>query len=325
MPLLALSINEGYHVGPPPDEQIFAALTIKASRALYGDALTEAACIEELQNCITKGVWECLDPDHNPLGAIPSKMFLTPKKLPNGDIERIKGRVVAGGHRQDRSLFNDNEISSPTVALTSVLTMASLAAREGHYIMTFDHKAAYLNATMKGPDVQMMLTPEVADILCSIDPTYRKFQRKDKKITVRLKKALYGCIQSAVLWYEELASTLERIGFVKNPYDICSFDRVRGHTTDRILVYVDDLFITSENQEILQTIADALKTSYGGITTTKGLHHAFLGIQWDFTIPGQVSLMMEGYISNVLTKYKISKTSISPATDNLFRSDRNNP
>ena len=61
------SINEGYQVGPPPDEQIFAALTIKASRALYGDVLTDAACIEELQNCITKGVWECLDLDYNPL------------------------------------------------------------------------------------------------------------------------------------------------------------------------------------------------------------------------------------------------------------------
>ena len=88
------------------------ALTIKASRALDGDALTEAACIEELQSCITKGVWECLDPNHNPRGAIPLKMFLTPKELSNGNIDRIKGRVVAGGHRQSRSLFNDNEISS---------------------------------------------------------------------------------------------------------------------------------------------------------------------------------------------------------------------
>ena len=59
--------------------------------------------------------------------------------------------------------------------------MASLASRDGHYVMTLDHKAAYLNATMKGPKVEMMLTPEVADILCSLDPTYRKFQRKDKK------------------------------------------------------------------------------------------------------------------------------------------------
>jgi hypothetical protein len=186
-------------------------------------------------------------------------MFLTPKKLPNGKIDKIKGRVVAGGHRQDRSLFNDNEISSPTVALTSVLAMASLAARDGHHVMTLDHKAAYLNATMTGPTVEMMLTPEIAGILCRVDPMYRKFLRPDKKILVRLKKALYGCIQSAVLWYNELALTLERIGFNKNQYDICSFDRVRGNTTDRILVYVDDLFITSRDQEVLRSIGEALK------------------------------------------------------------------
>ena len=115
------------------------------------------------------------------------------------------------------------------------------------------------------------------------------------------------------------------MGFIKNPYDICSFDRVRGDTTDRILVYVDDLFITSRDEEILQSIADALKDSYGGITTTTGLQHDFLGIHWDFTTPGQVSLSMEGYISDVLTKYKVSKTCISPATDNLFRCDHNSP
>lgn len=187
-------INKGYQVGPPPDTQIFAALTIKASRALYGDALTDAACADELQNCITKGVWECLDPKYNPKGAIPSKMFLTPKKLPNGEIDKVKGRVVAGGHRQDRSLFNDNEISSSTVALTSVLAMAPLAARDSHYVMTLDHKAAYLNATMEEPMVEMMLTPEIAGISCGTDPVYRKFLRPDKRFTVRLKKALYGCI-----------------------------------------------------------------------------------------------------------------------------------
>ena len=319
------SINKGYQVGPPPDTQIFAALTIKASRALYGDALTDAACAEELQNCITKGVWECLDPKYNPKGAIPSKMFLTPKKLPNGEIDKIKGRVVAGGHRQDRSLFNDNEISSPTVALTSVLAMASLAARDSHYVMTLDHKAAYLNATMEGPMVEMMLTPEIAGILCGIGPVYRKFLRPDIKITVRLKKVLYGCIQSAVLWYNELASTLERIGFTKNQYDICSFDRVRGNTTDRILVYVDDLFITSRDEQVLKYIADALKTSYGGVTVRTGLEHDFLGIHWDLRTPGQVSLSMDGYVTDVLTKYKVTKTSMTPATDSLFKSDPLSP
>ena len=161
-----------------------------------------------------------MDPQYKPIGAIPSKIFLTPKKLPNGEIDKIKGRVVAGGHRQDRSLFHDKEVSSPTVALTSVLAMASLAAHKGHHVMTLDHKAAYLNAIMLGSRVEMMLTPEVAEIMCRLDPTYRQYVRTDKKITVRLKKALYGCIQSAVLWYNELASTLDSMGFEKNPYDI---------------------------------------------------------------------------------------------------------
>ena len=145
-------------------------------------------------------------------------MFLTPKTLPDGKLHRVKGRIVSGGHRQDRSLYEDSEISSPTVALTSVLAMAALAAHEGHYIMTLDHKAAYLNAKMLGPPVEMMLSPEVAEILCGIDTKYLQFLRPDKKIAVRLKKALYGCVQSAVLWYNELTSTLEELGYRRNPY-----------------------------------------------------------------------------------------------------------
>ena len=105
---------------------IFSALTMKEARSLYGDALIDAASTEEVQTCIQKGVWECLGPNHPLIGAISSKMFLAPKKLPNGDIDKIKVRVVAGGHRLDRSLFQDSEISSPTVALTSVLAMAAI-------------------------------------------------------------------------------------------------------------------------------------------------------------------------------------------------------
>ena len=71
-------------------------------------------------------------------------MFLTPKSLPSGKLDRVKGRIVAGGQRQDKSLYEDKEISSPTVALTSVLITAALAAKEGKHVVTLDHKAAYL-------------------------------------------------------------------------------------------------------------------------------------------------------------------------------------
>jgi hypothetical protein len=243
------SINSGYNLSSQTAERhVFSALTMKAARTLYGDNLVDTASVEELKNCIQKEVWEYLDPEYTPRSPIPSKMFLTPKELPNGEIDKIKGRVVAGDRRQDRSLYQDSDISSPTVALTSVLSMAAIAARDSHCVMTLDHKAAYLNATMSGPPVEMMLSAEVAEILCKLDPTNNKFLRRDRRIAVRLKKALYGCIQCAVLWHKELASTLTAIGFAANPYDICSFQRVRDNTTDRVLVYVDDLFITSVNK-----------------------------------------------------------------------------
>jgi hypothetical protein len=41
-------------------------------------------------------------------------------------------------------------------------------------------------------------------MLLSIEPELEKFRNERGKMTVRLEKALYGCVQSAKLWYERL-------------------------------------------------------------------------------------------------------------------------
>jgi hypothetical protein len=315
-----------YELRPSTKEKhVYSTLSIKAARRIYGEELSDKATREELMTCIEKDVWECLDATYITKNAIPSKMFLTPKTLPNGKLDRVKGRIVAGGHRQDKSLYEDKEISSPTVALTSVLTMAALAAKERRHVMTLDHKAAYLNASMHGPPVEMLISPEVAEILCDIDNSYRKYVRADKKIAVRLKKALYGCVQSAMLWYNELTATLESMGFIRNPYDTCSFSRAQDGTHDRILVYVDDLFLTSASESRLQAIADTLQSQYSSVTYKTGMHHDFLGIHWDFSIPGQTSLSMDGYINDIITKYQVIKQCKTPATDRLFHTTPGSP
>ena len=278
----------------------FSTMSIKAARRVHGKDISDKGTRDELMTCIEKDVWECLDATYITKNAIPSRMFLTPKTLPDGELDRVKGRIVAGGHRQDRSLYEDKEISSPTVALTSVLTMTALAAKEGRHVMTLDHKAAYLNARTSSRDVN--LSRSCGDSF-DIDNSYRKYVSADKKIAVRLKKALYRCVQSAMLWYNELTATLENMGFNRNPYDTCSFSRAQEGSHDRILVYVDDLFLTSASKSRLQTIADTLKSQYKAVTYETGLHHDFLGIHWDFSIPGQASLSMDGYLNDIITKY----------------------
>ena len=300
------------------DHSIYAAMSIKEAMATYGRDPVALAGRTELLNCINKGVWEYLPTSYTPSRPIPSKLFLTPKHTAEGAFKLLKGRIVGGGHRQDITQFQDSEISSPTVALTSVMIVASIAAHLGHRVMTLDHTAAYLNADMKGHVVEMMLSPEVSTMLCDIEPDSKQFMRSNGKIYVRLKKALYGCVQSAVLWYNELKSSLLGMGFKENMYDICSFSRSRGTSTDRILVYVDDLLITSDSDQVLDEVDATLRGKYGGVTSKKGSVHDYLGIKWDFSNPGQVQLSMQGYVKDIFSKYKEAKPQRAPANENLF-------
>ena len=86
---------------------------------------------------------------------IPSKMFLKEKFLPNGNFEKLKSRLVAGGHRQDRSLFPD--VSSPTPQVSSVFTVATIAAKEERKVRVMHIGNAYLNADLVGEDVYMKI------------------------------------------------------------------------------------------------------------------------------------------------------------------------
>ena len=96
------------------------------------------------------------------------------------------------------------------------------------------------------------------------------YRRYNGTILVQLQKALYGCIQSAVLWYEELSSILEDFGYSRNPYDRCVFNKVSDKKTNTILVYVDDLLLTSSKQSDLDMVANALRDRYGGVTVKTG-------------------------------------------------------
>ena len=312
-------MNSGYNLRKSTNIQhVYSAMTIKAAASEYGQAIVTDAVTLELKHCISKHVFKGMGPSDNAYGSIPSKMFLTPKRLPSGALDKIKARLVAGGHRQDRSLYSDQETSSPTVSLTAVFAQAALAAHRGEHVLTLDHKAAYLNAKMKGPEIKMMLSKEVSEILCDINKEYKTYRRANGTILVQLQKALYGCIQSAVLWYEELSSTLEGLGYSRNPYDTCVFNKIRGGLVDTILVYVDDLMLTSTEQSVLDAVAEALRVRYGGVTVKTGKEHDFLGIHWDFRAPGKVSLSMDGYVSNIVSKYNVTKKAKTPATEMLF-------
>ena len=62
---------------------------------------------------------------------------------------------------------------------------------------------------------------------------------------VRLKKALYGCIESAKLWYDELKRSLESWGYVVNQEDRCVFNKLVSGVQSTLLLHVDDILCLS--------------------------------------------------------------------------------
>jgi hypothetical protein len=87
--------------------------------------------------------------------------------------------------------------------------IAHIAAHEDRHVGSGDVTGAYLNADMKA-EVHMKLPKIIAQILVSIMPEYKTFLLPCGGIVVQLDKALYGCVESARLWYEHLAMSMER-------------------------------------------------------------------------------------------------------------------
>ena len=130
--------------------------------------------------------------------------------------------------------------------------MAQIAASENRDVATIDIACAYLNAYMPTDDpaklVHMTITQEVSQIMCELDNSFLPFKEPDDTLIVVLKRALYGCVKSALLWFKELTSFLSSIGFAPNNCDPCVMNKETGTSQITIGIYADDLIITSSDK-----------------------------------------------------------------------------
>ncbi len=86
----------------------------------------------------------------------------------------------------------------------------------------------------------MELDPILTRILAEIDPSAIPMIDQKGMLTVKLNRALYGLVQSSLLWYKKLRAALESMGFVSNDYDACVFNRGIGVKQITVAVNVDD-------------------------------------------------------------------------------------
>jgi len=140
----------------------------------------------------------------------------------------VKGRTIYNG-KLIREWLGREESASPTASLQSIMIMAVVDVVKERYVMTINIPNAFIQTPM--PDIEekehvtMKITGVLVDILINLAPRiyqgYVVFKNGKKTVYVQVLRAIYGVLQSELLWYNKLKEDLVQYGFIFNPYDPC--------------------------------------------------------------------------------------------------------
>jgi hypothetical protein len=192
-------------------------------------------------------------------------------------------------------------------------------------VATVDIPGAFLQAEMDEP-VHMKLSEKMAELLTQIDAKlYRKFIR-DKQgkpaLYVKLKKAIYGTLKAALLFWRLLTDVIQDMGFKINPYNECAANKsIEGFA---IIWHVDDLKISHKSPHVVSDIISKLSATFGNeapLTVNRGPCHDYLGMTLDFSIRRKVRIGMNEYIQDMISKLPSDMIGLAsaPAANHLFQ------
>ena len=92
------------------------------------------------------------------------------------------------------------------VSLEAIVGTLLIDAYEDRDVAIFDVPGAYLQAEMpKEKKLLMKFRDEFVEIMCEVNPDYIQHVTEEngkKVLYVKVLRAIYGCIESALLWYE---------------------------------------------------------------------------------------------------------------------------
>uniref|UniRef100_A0A803PYD1 Retrovirus-related Pol polyprotein from transposon RE1 n=1 Tax=Cannabis sativa TaxID=3483 RepID=A0A803PYD1_CANSA len=205
----------------------------------------------------------------------------------DGSHQRLKARLVAKGFHQ-RPGVDFGETFSPVVKAPTIRIVLALVVSFDWEVRQIEINNAFLNG-IHDEDVYMS-QPEGFE-----DP-----QKPDH--VCKLHKSIYGLKQAPRAWYDQLRSALLSWKFKNSKADSSFFILKEQQVTIMLLVYVDDIIVTGNNSEVLNSFIDRLNKMFS--LKYLGTLHYFLGVEV-FRDSTGIHLSQSKYISELLQKAKM--------------------
>ena len=159
--------------------------------------------------------------------------------------------------------------------------------------------------------------------MCDVDPIqkdYGVYEGKTKVMYMQLNKALYGCMKSAIIWYDTFCGTLKDLGFKLNSYDPCVANKMVNGRQCTIVWYVDDNKISHVDSKVVDCLIAELEKKHDKMTVCRGKKHAFLGMDIEFLPKHKVKILMKVYIHEAIKDFgeDVTRKDTSLAAKGLF-------
>lgn len=211
------------------------------------------------------------------------------KRGADGVPERYKARLCAQGFTQEFGV-DYVETFSPVAHYNSIRLFLAVAVWMKMDVQQMDVKTAFLNGTLD-EELYMKQPPG--------------FEVKGKEdLVCKLEKSLYGLKQSPRQWNITMNEFLNKIGFKNSSADSCIYVKRVKDKMVIIALYVDDLMIGSDCNELMQKTKEALNKRFE--MKDLGKLKFCLGIEIVWNDDGSCNLRQRQYLLDVLERFNMN-------------------
>jgi len=298
-------------------------MSVPKARREHG-AAADVAVLSELTQMLSKQVFEVV-PWAGVRGeqVIHSHLFLKAKRDQDGNLIKVKARLVAGGDAMDRSIYTVDKRTSPTVHQESIFMLLALAASKSLLVSSIDIEGAFLEVELR-ERVFMRLGSDISSILIKTQPELAERVNSAGCLVVKLKKALYGLVVASQLWYIRLSDTLVSFGLKVSPVDKCVFCGVLNGHTMYACIHVDDILVLSESAECVSVLEGLLNKAFTKANVDKSNPLTFLGMRISST-PSSIYVDMSHFECETCMSWGVTTALSVPAVHDLFVDDTSSP
>ena len=179
----------------------------------------------------------------------------------------------------------------------------------------------------------MKIKGQLAHILVEVAPEiYEEYLTEEDGVPVlyvELLKALYGMMESSLLFYKKLVKDLQEQGFKVNPYDPCVANKMVNRKQLTLTWHVDDLKASHVEKKVIDDFIQWIRDKYEDFTKVKpsrGKKHDYLAMLLDYSSPGVVKIDMSDYIKSMVTEFPYlneigTMKAKTPAAEYLFKTN----